>query len=80
FVVDNARCPIVGRVCMNMTMLDLNAVPSARAGSAVTLIGDTGQAAVSADDWAHWADTINYEIVTRLPSEIPRSYFAGRLP
>jgi alanine racemase len=74
FLVDGARCPIVGRVAMNMTEIDLTAAPKARAGSTVTLIGGDGDATVSADDWAAWGETINYEIVTRLPSELPREY------
>lgn len=74
FAVRGARCPIVGRVCMNMTMLDVTALPEARAGDAVTLIGTDGQTTISADDWAEWAETINYEIVTRLPSELPRAF------
>jgi len=74
FVVDGARCPIVGRVCMNATLIDLAAAPAAHPGSAVTLIGVQGDAEVSADDWAAWAETINYEIVARLPAEIPRDY------
>lgn len=76
FVVEGARCPIVGRVCMNVTLIDLAGAPAARSGSAVTLIGTQGDATVSADDWASWADTINYEIVARLPAEIPRDYEA----
>jgi alanine racemase len=74
FVVDGAICPIVGRVAMNMTEIDLSRAPCARVGSAVTLIGRDGDAAVEADDWATWTDTINYEIVTRLPSELAREY------
>jgi alanine racemase len=74
FVVDGALCPIVGRVAMNMTQIDLTRAPKARVGSVVTLIGRDGDAAVAADDWATWADTINYEIVTRLPSDLPRTY------
>jgi alanine racemase len=74
FIVDGALCPIVGRVAMNMTEIDLTRAPKAHVGSVVTLIGRDGDAAVSSDDWASWADTINYEIVTRLPSELPRSY------
>ncbi|HZY99998.1 MAG TPA: alanine racemase [Candidatus Baltobacteraceae bacterium] len=75
-LVDGAVCPIVGRIAMNMTEIDLTAARNARAGSKVTLIGRDGDAEVSADDWASWSDTINYEIVTRLPSEIPREYVA----
>lgn len=74
FIVDGALCPIVGRVAMNMTQIDLTAAMRARAGSTVTLIGRDGDALVGADDWANWAETINYEIVTRLPSELPREY------
>ena len=73
FVVDGRRCPIVGRVCMNMTMIDLAGAPQAGPGSAVTLLG-TGDGAVTADDWAEWAETINYEIVARLPGELTRTY------
>jgi alanine racemase len=74
FAVDGALCPIVGRVAMNMTEIDLTLAPRGRVGSSVTLIGRDGDAVVSADDWATWADTINYEIVTRLPVELPREY------
>ena len=77
FCVDRARCPIVGRVAMNLTQLDLTNAPDAHVGSAVTLIGRDGGVAVTADDWAHWAETINYEIVTRLPSTLPREYVDG---
>jgi alanine racemase len=74
FAVEGALCPIVGRVAMNMTEIDLTDAPGAHAGSIVTLIGCDGDAAVGADDWAQWADTINYEIVTRLPNELRRVY------
>lgn len=74
FVVDGARCPIVGRIAMNATLLDITAAPNARSGSRVTLIGTDGDANVSADDWAQWAATINYEIVARLPATIPRVF------
>jgi alanine racemase len=74
FLVDGAACPIVGRVAMNLTEIDLTAAPNAHVGSRVTLIGRDGNACIAADDWAQWCDTINYEIVARLPSEIPRVY------
>lgn len=77
FAVDGALCPIVGRVAMNMTEIDLSAAPNARVGSMVTLIGRDGSQMVAADDWAAWANTINYEIVTRLPGETRREYVDG---
>jgi alanine racemase len=74
FAVGGALCPIVGRVAMNMTQIDLSNAPGAHVGSKVTLIGRDGESVVSADDWATWCDTINYEIVTRLPEELSREY------
>jgi alanine racemase len=74
FIVDGALCPIVGRVAMNMTEIDLTRAPRAHAGSHVTLLGREGDVSVTADDWAVWSETINYEIVTRLPSDLPREY------
>lgn len=74
FIVNGERCPIAGRVCMNMTMIDLQHAPQAQPGDTVTLIGTDGTACVSADDWAAWAQTINYEIVTRLPGDLQRCW------
>ena len=48
--------------------------PHARSGSKVTLIGTDGSEGIGADDWAQWSQTINYEIVARLPSELPRIF------
>ncbi len=76
FVVAGKRCPIAGRVCMNMTILDLGGT-NARPGDRVVLIGSDGGASVSADDWADWAGTINYEIVARLPEGLTRTYDDG---
>jgi len=73
-LVAGKRCPIVGRVAMNMTTIDLAAAPDAAVGDPVTLIGSDGEASVTADDWALAAETINYEIVTRLPAHLPRNY------
>jgi alanine racemase len=73
-IVEGIRCPIVGRVAMNLTTVDLRDAPHARSGSTVTLIGRNGELEVTADDWAQWSETINYEIVSRLPAHIPRIY------
>ena len=64
--------PIIGRVSMDLITIDLSDVPveSIREGLQVELMGNN----VSADDVAHWADTIPYEILTRLGSRYTRLY------
>jgi len=74
FVVEGALCPIVGRVAMNLTTIDLTAAPQARVGSRVVLLGSDGTATAGAEAWAAWCDTIDYEIVARLPANIEREY------
>lgn len=72
--IDGERAAIIGRVAMNMFFVDLTHAPNAHVGTKVTLIGRDGTAEFTADDWAAWSDTINYEIVTRLPSTLTRAY------
>lgn len=66
------ECPVVGRVCMNMAMVDISAIPQVRAGDIATLIGKEGMHVVAAEDLADAAGSINYEIVTRINPMIPR--------
>lgn len=69
------RAPIVGTVCMDQFMVDFAGVDAdVEAGDEVVLIGDQGTAAVSADDWARWLDTINYEVVCGVGRRVPRVY------
>ena len=73
-LIDGARCAIVGRVAMNMCVVDLTHAPGGQTGSRVTLIGRDGDEEITADDWGTWSGSINYEIVTRLPASLPRLY------
>ena len=73
-LIDGERASIIGRVAMNMFFVDLTHAPGAHVSSTVTLIGRDGDQELSVDDWAIWADSINYEIVTRLPVTLPREY------
>jgi alanine racemase len=59
---------------MNVTMIDVSEVPGAAPGDPVTLLGRDGDERIDAEDWGQWAHTIGYEIVARLPSEIPRTF------
>jgi alanine racemase len=76
-LVGGKRAPIVGRVCMNMTMADLSDVPDVRLGDEVILIGRSGGESVTADTLATLCGTINYEIVARLGHHLPRIVRGG---
>ncbi len=71
-LIGGVRCPIVGRVCMNMSMVDVTDVPDAQRGDEVVLIGEQGDEIILAREMAEWLDTIAYEVVTRINAVIPR--------
>jgi alanine racemase len=73
-LVGGRAAPIVGRVCMDLVMLDVTDVPGARAGDEVVLIGRQHDASRTADDFAREIDSINYEVVTNLHRRVPRVY------
>ncbi|MEV7972482.1 alanine racemase [Cellulomonas sp. NPDC089187] len=69
--VSGRALTIAGRVCMDQFMVDLGPQATEVAGDTVVLFGRGGP---SAEDWARAADTISYEIVTRLGARVPRVY------
>ncbi len=71
-LINGKRCKVMGRVCMNMTMVNTTGIKHIAPESEVVLIGTQRKAAISAEEMAELAGTINYEIVARLNSEIPR--------
>ncbi|GAB4573746.1 MAG: alanine racemase [Anaerolineae bacterium] len=73
-LINGRRCPIVGRVCMDQFVVDISGAGSVAVGDEVVLIGTQGGAAITADEVAAWAETINYEVVTALTARLPRSY------
>lgn len=73
-VVRGRRAPVIGRVCMDMTMSDVTDVPGVRAGDEVTLIGGEGACRVTADDIAGWTGTIAYEVLCGVGARIDRVY------
>lgn len=76
-LVGGRRCPLVGRVMMNHLLVDVTEVPSVQHGDLATLIGRDGDAVVSAEALAEAADTIHYEIVTRIAEHVPRVPVGG---
>lgn len=71
-LVDGVRCPVRGRVCMNMIMVDVTDVPAAKPGRVATLLGSDGDERISAEQLAGWMGTIHYEAVSRIHPSVPR--------
>jgi alanine racemase len=70
------RFTVSGRVCMDQFVVDIGETPAA-AGDTVVLFGDGRDSEPTAHDWAVAADTIGYEIVTRVGARVPRRYVRG---
>ncbi|MCI0432785.1 MAG: alanine racemase [Gemmatimonadetes bacterium] len=66
------RVPIVGRISMDMTVVEVSAVPDAVPGDIATLLGADGESEILLDDVATEAGTIAYEILTGLTPRLPR--------
>lgn len=71
-IINNKKCPIRGRICMNLSMVDATKVSKVKIGDKAILIGKSRTQQITANDLAQWANTINYEIVTRINPQIPR--------
>ena len=73
-LIDGCRAPIVGRVCMDMTMVDVTDIPSVKAGHEAVLIGRQGDLQITAADLATWLGTIPYEVFCAIGPRVTRSY------
>jgi len=73
-LVRGVRVPVAGRVCMDMTMLDVTDVPGVREGDEVVLIGSSGSETITAADLATKTNTIPYEVLCGISARVPRFY------
>ncbi|XOU94895.1 MAG: alanine racemase [Candidatus Kerfeldbacteria bacterium] len=71
-LINGKRCSVIGRVCMNLTIIDVSKIPSIKPGDIVILIGKNKGEYISVDDLAKRIGTINYEVTTRINNNIPR--------
>lgn len=66
--------PVIGRVCMDQVSVQLDGVPSAKAGDEVVIIGSQGGQRITAEQVADRWGTINYEVVCGVSARVPRIY------
>ena len=73
-LINGVRCPILGRVTMDQTIVDISRAGRVKIGQEAVVMGNQGKRQISADDLAGWVGTINYEIVCALGNRLPRFY------
>ncbi len=76
-IVRGTRAPIVGRISMDYTTIDVGHIGGAKVGDIVTLIGSDGHETISAEELARKADTIAYEITCNVGKRVRRTYRGG---
>jgi alanine racemase len=77
-LVGGQRAPVVGRVCMDQTVLDVGHIDRVEPGDEVVLFGRQGAVLLPVEEVAAAAATIHYEIVTALTARVPRQYQGDR--
>ena len=75
-LVHGRRCGIIGRICMDTTMVDLTNVPEAQVGDTVVLVGEQGGDRIRVHDLADLCGTVVQETVSRFSSRLPRVHYA----
>ncbi len=75
-LVRGKRAPVVGRVCMDMTMIDVTDIDGVQPGDEVVLIGKQGAEEIRAEEVARIAGTNNYETVTTISARVERRYIS----
>ncbi len=73
-LVHGYRSPIVGRICMDLTMLDVGHIPDVCIGDEAVIFGRQGDSEITVDEIASMLDTINYEVVSGIADRVPRIY------
>ncbi|NTW21991.1 alanine racemase [Candidatus Falkowbacteria bacterium] len=71
-LISGKRCRVLGRVAMNMFVVDVTKLPKVKAEDEVVLLGEQGKERITAEELAEKIGTINYEITTRITSLLPR--------
>jgi alanine racemase len=76
-LIRGQRAPIVGRVCMDQFVVDVNHIPAVQLHDEVVLIGRQGEGYIPAEEVARWAETIVYDVITSLLPRVVRIYLRG---
>ena len=78
-IIRGRRCPIAGRISMDLTGVDVTDLPEVTLGDEAVLLGSQGAETLSVEEVAEACGTIPYEIFTSVSARVPRFYGPGRL-
>jgi alanine racemase len=78
-LIRGTRCKILGRISMNMFVVDVSYLPKVKIEEEVVILGRQGKEEITAEEIAEKIDTINYEVTTRISSLLPRVIVKGRV-
>jgi len=73
-LIHGRRSTIIGRICMDQTMLEVTKIPGVKVGDIVTILGKDSHEQISATEMAEWIGTISYEVVCGISGRVPRIY------
>ena len=73
-LIHGARCPVLGRVTMDQTVVDVTDVPEVASGDEAVLIGRQGEAEITIGEFSRWAETIPWETLCSVTKRVPRVY------
>ena len=73
-IVHGVRCPVLGRVTMDQTIIDVTDVPGVTRGDEAVLVGRQEKAEISLTEFSCWADTIPWETLCSVSKRVPRIY------
>ena len=72
--VKGKKAKILGRICMDQTIIDVTDIEGVKIGDEVTVFSNGADNAPTANDLAEMAGTINYEIICAVSKRVPREY------
>ena len=73
-MINGCKAPIVGRICMDQTLVDVTGIPDVKMGTEVVIIGESGDLTYTADDMAQDLGTIGYEVICNITKRVQRYY------
>lgn len=78
FLINGKRCPILGRVSMDQTVVDVTDLSKVQAGDVATILGQQGNERITVDEFCLWADSIPWEVLCTLTQRVQRVYRSDR--